>query len=329
MKKSLLALLISSVFMIAGCEDGKMTQTVLEAEKQIVQLGNELKSTKDALEKKELELAELSEVKAENENLKAELEKAQKNMALHVEIVNIFDKKDVIKHQVDAKEEFAITESKVSSFVSLPKTNFDWLNQLLINQAYDYNEEKGRKLKNPTEEEFKNYRESVYQDLVESAKTEPAIGYDDHIYSTFVGQRNNIATFIMTSYSYAGGAHGMHYTRYINVDLDKKAEIKLNDLISQQNQAELKQILWKNYSSTRVDESGKYNGFGNEKEFRLSEQFYFSPSGIVFVYPPYELGSYAEGNVEVEAGWYSVNKLLNSDYQVGEKDGFFEEDLKD
>ncbi|MDY2948154.1 MAG: DUF3298 domain-containing protein [Mannheimia varigena] len=328
MKKSLLALLISSVFVITGCEDGKMTQTVLEAEKQIVQLGTELKNTQSELAKKETEIAELSGVRAENEKLKAELEKAQQNTALHVEIVKIFDKQEVIKHNVDPKEEFAIEESTVSSIVTLPKTNFDWLNQLLINQAYDHNEEQGRKLKNPTEEEFKKFREDVYQGLVESTKIEPTIGYDEHIYSNFIGQRNNIATFLMAHYSYTGGAHGMHYTQYINVDLAKKAIISLNDLISQKDQAQLKEILWENYSRERVDENGKYNGFGDKKEFRISDQFYFTSEGIVFVYPPYELGAYAEGNIEIEADWHSINKLLNSDYQRDEKDGFFAEELE-
>ncbi|MEG9533233.1 DUF3298 domain-containing protein [Mannheimia indoligenes] len=328
MKKSLLALLISSVFVIAGCEDGKMTQTVLEAEKQIVHLGTELKNAQSDLAKKEAEVAKLSGVKAENEKLKAELEKAQQNTALNVEIVKIFDKKDVIKHKVDPKEEFAIEESTVSSIVTLPKTNFDWLNQLLINQAYDYNEEESRKLKNPTEEEFKKHREEVYQGLLESTKTEPTIGYDEHIHSTFMGQRNNITTFLMTHYSYTGGAHGMHHTQYINVDLAKKVVIGLNDLISPKNQAQLKELLWENYSRERVDENGKYNGFGDKKEFRISDQFYFTPEGIAFVYPPYELGAYAEGDIEVEADWYSINKLLNSDYQRGEKDGFFAEELE-
>ncbi len=56
MKKSLLALLIGSVFLISACEDGKMTQTVLEAEKQIVQLGTELKNAQADLAKKRLKL---------------------------------------------------------------------------------------------------------------------------------------------------------------------------------------------------------------------------------------------------------------------------------
>lgn len=323
MKKSLLALLVSSVLVIAGCEDGKMTQSVLEAEKHIVQLGNELKSTQDSLAKKEAEVAELSGVKEENDKLKAELEKAQQNQALQVEIVKLFDKTEVVKHNVDPKEEFSIKETEVRSFVSLPKTNFDWLNQLLINKIYDYNEEQGRTLKNPTEEQLKQYLEEGFQAAVESVKQEPLLGNEDRIDSYYEGRRNNIATFAMTFYNYLGGAHGMHLTQYINVDLDKQAEISLNDLVSEKNQAKLKEILWDSYASSRVDASGKYNGFGDKNDFRISSEFYFSSSGIVFVYPPYELGPYAEGDVEVHVSWHEANNLLNPDYQRGEKDGLF------
>lgn len=323
MKKSLLALLISSVFFVVGCEDSKMTQTVLEAEKKIVQLGNELKSTKDTLAKKEAEVAELSNVKAENETLKAELEKAQQNTALNVEIVKIFDKKEVIKHNAEKKEEYMLEESRIDSFISIPKTNLGWLNQLLLKIIYDPNEEAGRKLQHPTEDDLKKYREEVYQALVASAKEEPVIGYEESIHSDFIGQRNNIVTFSVQPYSYSGGAHGLHYTQYINIDLNKKSVIRLDDLVSKQNQAKLKEALWESYAVFRVDENGKYNGFADKKEFRISPEFYFGANGVVFVYPPYELGPYAEGDVEVSLPWYLVNDLFNKDYQRGEKDGFF------
>lgn len=321
MKKSLLALLISSVFVVTGCEDGKMTQTVLEAEKKIVQLGNELKSTQDTLAKKEAEVAELSHVKAENDKLKAELEKAQQNTALQVEIIKIFDKNETVKHEVDPKEKYALDESKVAYFVSIPKTNMPWLNQIFINKVYG--DEELKKNPNPTEEDLKKLSETNYQQMIETVKEEPMIGMEESLSSDYLGQRNNIATFVMDSYIYSGGAHGMNYTRYLNVNLNEKAAIGLNDVISPRNQDKLKKILWTNYSSERLDDNGKYNGFADQKEFRISEDFYFDGYGMTFVYPPYELGAYAEGNVEVSASWYEINELLNSDYQRSEKDGFF------
>lgn len=328
MKKSLLALLISSVFVISACEDKAMTQKVINAEKNIVQLETQLKNVQSALEAKENELAQLSVVKAENEQLKAELEKAQQNVGLRVEIIKLFEKKDIIKHKVDPKEEYMPEESRIESFVTIPKTNLEWLNNLLIKVAYDPDDNLGRKLQNPTEAEFKQYLAEMYQGLADSVKEEPVIGYEESIYSDFLGQRNHIASFSIQHYSYAGGAHGMHHTHYINVDLNKKSEISLKDLVNQKKQSEFKEALWESYAMSRVDENGKYNGFGDKKEFRISPDFYFSSGGIVFVYPPYELGPYAEGDVEVLLPWYQANDLLNPDYQRGEKDGFFKQEEK-
>lgn len=159
--------------------------------------------------------------------------------------------------------------------------------------------------------------------MVESAKEEPVIGYDDSLTSSFLAQRNNIATFTMQFYSYSGGAHGMHYTHYINFDLNKKSIINLDDLVSPQNQAQFKEMLWANYRNNRLDENGKYTGFAEQKDFRISPDFYFAPHGLIFVYPPYELGPYVEGDVEVEVSWYEINDLLKPEYRPTEKDGFF------
>lgn len=323
MKKSLLTLLIASAFFTVGCEDSKMTQALLEAEKNIVQLGNDLKVTKADLDKKVEELNALSAVNAENETLKAELEKAQKNVALQVEIVKIFDKSEVIKHAPKPKEEYQLEETGVAHFVAIPKTNLAWLNQLFINKVYD--PEALKTTPNPTEQDLVAQSEKNYQGMLADAKGEPVLGIEESIRSDYLGQRNHIASFMMQAYSYGGGAHGMHHTAYINVDLNKKAEIRLDDLIGSKNQGKLKKVLWKNYSDERLDEKGKYNGFANPKEFRISDQFYFDRNGIVFVYPPYELGPYAEGDVEILAGWEEINELLNGDYQRTEKDGFFKE----
>lgn len=326
MKKSLLTLLISSAVLMTGCEDGKMTQTVLEAEKTIVQLGNELKATKSDLEKKIEELNSLSTVKAENEKLKAELAKAQAHLALQVEIVKIFDKGETIEHPPATQEEYGREMSGVFHFVTIPKTNMAWLNQLLINKAYG--DEEIKKNPNPTEEDLRKQSEVNYQQMIEAVKETPVIGIEESLNSYYLGQRNNLAVFVMDYYAYSGGAHGINYTRYLNVDLNKKIVIGLNDLINPKNHDKLKKILWTNYSSERLGDNGKYNGFADEKDFRISEDFYFDGYGINFVYPPYELGPYAEGNVQISASWYEINELLNSEYQRTEKDGFFPEALE-
>lgn len=309
MKKSLLALIVAATFLTTACEDKETLQKLQNAEKALVQLESDLKT-----------------VKAENETLKAELTKAQQNVPLQVEIVKIFDKSEVIKHKVDQKEEYAIDESKVTSFVSIPKTNFEWLNKILVRRAYNPDEDLGRTLKNPTEQDLIKATEDNHNSMIAIAKGDPVIGFEESLFSDFIGQRNHIATFSMQYDVYTGGAHGMHGISYINVDLNKKTVISLNDLISDKNLDLFKEMVWENYAMSRVDENGKYNGYADKKEFRISPEFYFSSTGIVFVYPPYELGPYAEGDVEVEVSWYQANDLLNPDYQRGEKDGFFKQE---
>lgn len=156
MKKTLLAALIAASITIAGCEDKETIQKLQNAEKTIIQLENELKTTKANLDKNAAEMEILTQLKSENETLKDELTKAQQNIGLRVEIVKIFDKQEIIKHKVDPKEEFPREESEIISLVTIPKTNLAWLNELLIKEAYDINEEVGRTIKNPTEQDLRN-----------------------------------------------------------------------------------------------------------------------------------------------------------------------------
>lgn len=301
MKKSLLALLISSVFLLSGCEDKINTQKLLDAEKQIMQLESQLRSTQ------------------------SELEKAKNAFpALNVEIVELFNKSEYVQLSKEKKAEFGQESSNVQVFTSLPKTNVAWLDQLLLTQVFNalgvgLTQLKAEEI---TQDELTQILQQRYDTLISEIKEQPAIEMSRSLESYYLGQRNNIASFYFFSYDYYGGAHGMFMTNYANVDINKKKVITLNDLIEPRNQDKVKDALWEIYSIERLDENGEYNGFIAKDDFRISENFYFGTNGIRFVYPVYELGPYSEGEVEIELDWYMANKLFNSDYHRTAKDGF-------
>lgn len=85
MKKSLIALLISSVVFLSACDDKEKTQ---QATQEISQLKSDLEHTK----------TELGKANSEIVALKAQLEKVQSEFpALNVEIETIFNKKEILK----------------------------------------------------------------------------------------------------------------------------------------------------------------------------------------------------------------------------------------
>ncbi|MDH2997293.1 hypothetical protein A1D22_06360 [Pasteurellaceae bacterium LFhippo2] len=328
MKKSVIALLVSSIFILSACDDKQMTQKVTEAEKQIVQLNSELQKAQSELSTKTAELDKLKEQAVTlSEDLANAKQKTSAFPALQVEILKLFDKSESIKHPKDPKnpdDEYYREETNISLFASIPKTQIEWLNDLLLNEVYrssiseeEYKAHKGK----VTVEQLKESLDKEYNGFINDAKEEKPIGLSRSVDSYYLGQRNNIVFFSQSHNSYYGGAHGMYYTRYLNFDVNKKELITLNSLVPPKNQAKLRELLWESYINDRQLQEGEAP-YAEKSDFRISEEFFFSPYGITFVYPPYELGPFAEGEIEVPLYFHQLNELLNSDYRLTEKDGF-------
>lgn len=322
MRKSLITLLISSVFMLSACNE-KDTQAFNEklqqAEQTIAQLNQELAKSQQ----------NLTAYKAESEQKLAEVEKVKEKLpALEVEIVPLFAKRETIKLKPSAAE--YRQEFKINYFISTAKTGLEWLDNLLVRQLWlnyvpaavndsaktqDPNQVTGKE-----KAELLTLLEKAYQ---ENLAQNDGIGYSDTAETSYVGQRGNIATFSQAFYSYSGGAHGMYYTKYLVIDTHKKTLLTLDTLMAKDNQAKAKALLWDEYvRSSPVNEEGKNETFTDKADFYLADNFYFTEYGITFVYPPYALGAFAEGEKELTLPWFEANKLITTEYQRTKKDGF-------
>lgn len=325
MKKSRLAILLTTTFILTGCDDANLSQKVIETEKQFVQLQADYKKAQTDLTTKE---NELNTLKADYTKLSAEYSELQKHTAsfpaLQVEITKLIDNSNTLKFPKDPKDEFAREESKVSVFANTAITHIEWLDQLLLQELLKLylTKDKSEKvnLTAVKPQDIVERFEKIYQELEKDAKEYKPFAMEESAYTQYLGQRNHIVSFTQSTYSFTGGAHGMGHTNYLNIDINKKALITLNDVINEKNQAKLKALLWNTYSSER---SGETPLFVEKKDFRISDNFYFSKDGIVFVYPVYELGPYAEGEIELAINYYQLNELLTPEFKQTEKDGFY------
>ena len=162
----------------------------------------------------------------------------------------------------------------------------------------------GRKY-DDSEQQFIEYLQTHYADNVKEVKEFELIGISTNVDVEYLGQRENIATFTMSYHHYSGGAHGMYSTHFVNVDLDKKAVIRLDDVFTKAQQNKVKALLWEIYQNeSRGDNGERQEPFTAKADFYLSDNFYFSQDGIVFVYPLYALGPYAEGEKELRLSLY-------------------------
>ena len=132
MKKSYLALFAASIFLLAGCNEKEtqaLTEKLQKAEQTITQLNQDLaKSQQD-----------FTAYKAETDQKLADLEKTKNAFpALKVEIEPLFSKSQKVK----PKEQTYFEEGQVNYFISIPKTGFEWLDNLVIRKLWlDYSPE--------------------------------------------------------------------------------------------------------------------------------------------------------------------------------------------
>ncbi len=291
MKKSLLTLIICATLAISACDDKKQTnQSNTQPEQTVTQ-----NDVIPAISTQIIELAKL-ETEFKNEN---------------------YDPND--------EESFQYETAFVNVDIKILETNIPWLNELLLTQFFRLGNDTDPSLKEKIQS-VKTHKEKaqiiakhILDETVKDAKTFESMGYEYTQSLEFISQRNNIAAFVEYNYGFWGGAHGLGYSKYYNIDLAKKEIITLDKLIESKNTREFKEILWKSYiahNQTRaegqpVDEN---DFFTNKADFEISENFKFDVGGITFIYPPYAIGPYAEGEIELFVNWDDIKPLVNPAY---------------
>ncbi|OTG66811.1 hypothetical protein B9T28_05830 [Acinetobacter silvestris] len=129
------------------------------------------------------------------------------------------------------------------------------------------------------------------------------------IYVQFIAQHYNLATFAIQSYIYsAGAAHGMSHQEFVTFDLTTHKRLALTDILKPNVEAKVADVLYEanmNWLQQHNIERAK---------LQLSDNYYFGVNGIVFVYPLYELASYAEGMSELTLPYVMAKDLVKTEY---------------
>lgn len=292
MKKLFIAVLVAGVMGLTACHDKdiqKQAETIAQLNEQVA-----------TLQKQVTDLAENQMIRVEPEVLFQKTEKMPSSMS---------EGNDQEWHQV----KFDITTLKTSS---------DWLTELLLNEVIKrFGVDKNIKIDN--KQQFIEFLQHNMADALKEAKEYEMSAYETQILTEYLGQRENIATFTIFSHNYTGGAHGLYGTDFVLVDLKKKAVIKVEDIFVKSAQDKLKSLLWERYRNQyRNEQDELIEPFISKDDFYVSENVYFSREGITFVYPPYALGSYAEGEKELTLSFYEndLKSILTPEFQFLSKD---------
>ena len=289
MKKTLIsALILTALFTVTGCEDKEAKATIEQQTQTIAQLT------------------------AENTQLKAEKEKAEKVIpAIFAEKDVIFEKVEKIKYSKSQERWFSSDEGEVNISLLGLKTNVAWLNDLLWSELVknDFGENVSK-----TRDQMLSKYKTIWNDVKESLEKEPELGFSSNTWMIFVGQKEKLATFAIRYYSYTGGAHGVGGNVYLTVDMTTHKVLTLSDIIDQKKLPEVKELLWSFYTDYgRIKDE---DAFTKKTDFDVSKNFYLAHDGIHFIYHVYEIASYAEGEQDLVISWgqLQLENLLMPDF---------------
>ena len=289
MKKTFIsALILTALFTATGCEDKEAKATIAQQTQTIAQLT------------------------AENTQLKAEKEKAEKVIpAIFAEKDVIFEKVEKIKYSKSQERWFSSDEGEVNISLLGLKTNVAWLNDLLWSELVknDFGENVSK-----TRDQMLSKYKTIWNDVKASLEKEPELGFARHAWMVFVGQKEKLATFAVRYYSYTGGPHGVGGNVYLTVDMTTHKVLTLSDIIDQKKLPEVKELLWSFYTdSGRIKDE---EAFTKKTDFDVSKNFYLAHDGIHFIYHEYEIASYAAGEQDLVIPWVWLQRenLLTSDF---------------
>ena len=289
MKKTFIsALILTALFTATGCEDKEAKATIEQQTQTIAQLT------------------------AENTQLKAEKEKAEKIIpAIFAEKDVIFEKVEKIKYSKSQERWFSSDEGEVNISLLGLKTNVAWLNDLLWSELVknDFGENVSK-----TRDQMLSKYKTIWNDVKESLEKEPELGFSSNTWMMFVGQKEKLATFAIRYYSYTGGAHGLGGSEYLTIDMTTHKVLTLSDIIEQKKLPEVKELLWSFYTDYgRIKDE---EAFTKKTDFDVSKNFYLAHDGIHFIYHEYEIASYAAGEQDLVIPWVWLQRenLLTSDF---------------
>lgn len=123
-----------------------------------------------------------------------------------------------------------------------------------------------------------------------------------------------LANYIST---YSGGAHNNYYTSLITLNKKTGKILHLNDVLTAEGIRQLPSILdivarqqFDIKNRQPLDENGFF-----VKQIKVTENFYITTKGIGFLYPTYELKSFAEGEINLLAPKVALSKYLLPEYR--------------
>lgn len=167
--------------------------------------------------------------------------------------------------------------------------------------------------------EYQKDLESMYAE--DKANQEPGTelgawySYTRNVKVEFPFYENNLLSYLISFDEYTGGAHGIYMYEYVNIDLEKRASILLEDLFVGDYTEELTKLLWEQLmddEEVNSREELEERGYGSTGDLAPTRNFLLNKEGITFCYNVYEIAPYSMGAIRIKLPFEKISHLLGS-----------------
>ena len=125
-----------------------------------------------------------------------------------------------------------------------------------------------------------------------------------------------LATVVLNSSSYLGGAHGASAQQYYNFDLEKKKLVLLNDILLDKQRPQLERKAYEAFKQWVIasELSTNVQEYEQAWKFKLSENYYLGQQGLILQYAEYEIGPYVVGLPRLTIPYAELQGILKAAY---------------
>ena len=156
---------------------------------------------------------------------------------------------------------------------------------------------------------FKDYKEELKEEKPDTAENY-SLNHAENSSMEVISNADGLLSLGFRAYNYSGGAHGNYGSQLMTYDVKNKKVVTLNDLFKPNYKAVLSAALLRSarqYLGIKPNESLEGHLFEKPEP---NDNFMVNKKGILFNYTPYEIASYAQGEIQLFVPFDELKTIL-------------------
>ena len=158
---------------------------------------------------------------------------------------------------------------------------------------------------------FARYKSDMSEFTIDTTDEPFSMSYTISTSIDVVSNVNGLLTLAFKEYSYTGGAHGSYGTRLRTYDVKTKKVAKLDDFFKPNYQSALNAAIIRSAKRHfNVPPKGSLKDRIFHEDIEANDNFMVNRKGILFNYVPYEIASYADGEIQLFVPFEELKAVL-------------------